>query len=182
MTRRSASESESFGQLWTCPKCGRKLVGRNMWHSCSDATVVQFLRRAGKRERALYRRFERMIAACGPYHVSPAKTRIAFMARVRFAGVTSIGPRGMVVAFALPEPLASARFARVEEVAPGWWAHRLRISASSQLDRELQGWLRESYRLMGMQARLAGARARPARAGRGSGSAARSRAPSRRRG
>jgi len=172
----------ALGELWTCPKCGRKLVGRNMWHSCSDATVERFLRGAGKRERALYQGFERMIASFGPYHVSPAKTRIAFMARVRFAGVTSIGPRGLAIAFALPEPLASPRFAKVEEVAPGWWAHRLRITEPSQLDRELARWLRESYRLMGMQERLARAPARPARAGTGSGSAARSRAPSRRRG
>jgi len=171
-----------LGSLWTCPKCGRKLVGRNMWHSCSRATVARFLRRGGARERALYLRFERMIAACGPYHVSPAKTRIAFQARVRFAGITSIGPRGMVCAFALPEPLASPRFAKVEEVVPGWWVHRLRITALPQLDRELQRWLRRSYRLMGMQERLVAARARPARAGSRSGSAARDRALSRRRG
>ena len=172
----------ALGELWTCPKCGRKLVGVNMWHSCSTATVAQFLRRAGERERALYRGFERMIAACGPYHVSPAKTRIAFLARVRFAGVGAIGPRGMTITFALPRPLRSVRFAKVWEIVPGWWAHRLLVTAPRQLDRELQGWLRESYRLMGMQERLAGARARRARAGRGSGSAARSRAPSRSRG
>jgi hypothetical protein len=147
-----------------------------MWHSCSDATVERFLRRAGPRERALYRRFERMIAACGPYHVSPAKTRVAFMARVRFAGITSIGPRGMRVAFALPEPLASARFEKVEEVAPGWWAHRLRITASSQLDRRLQAWLRRSSRLMGMQERLGRARARRARGGGGGAARPRERA------
>jgi hypothetical protein len=140
--------------LWTCPKCGRKLVGRNMFHSCTDATVEQFLRRASARTRALYAKLESLIAACGPYHVSPAKTRIAFMGRVRFAGVTAIDERSMTIAFTLPEPLASLRFRTVEEVAPGWWAHRLHIGAARELDRELQGWLRESYRLMGMQERL----------------------------
>jgi hypothetical protein len=145
-----------IADLWTCPKCGRKLVSRNMFHSCTDANVEQFLRRASRRTRALYAKLESMIAACGPYHVSPAKTRIAFMGRVRFAGVTAIGERSMTISFALPEPLASPRFRDVAEVAPGWWAHRLRVGAAGELDRELQGWLRESYRLMGMQERLIG--------------------------
>lgn len=43
---------------------------------------------------------------------------------------------------------------KVEEVAPGWWSHRLTITDPTQLDAEVQSWLRESYRLMGLQARL----------------------------
>jgi hypothetical protein len=107
-----------------------------------------------------------MIAACGPYHVSPARTRVAFMGLVRFAGVTSVGARGMSCAFALPAPLASPRFAKVEEVAPRWWVHRLRVRELDELDSELQAWLRRSYRLMGMRERLgtAGERKRSGRA------------------
>jgi len=104
--------------------------------------------------RSLYDRFEAMIAACGEYHVAPAKTRIAFLGRVRFAGITSLSERGMTITFSLPTPLESERFARVWEIVPGWWVHRLRIIGLAQLDDELQAWLRESYRLMGMQERL----------------------------
>ncbi len=25
--------------LWTCPRCGLKLVTRNLWHSCGQATL-----------------------------------------------------------------------------------------------------------------------------------------------
>ena len=143
-----------LGKLWSCPKCGRKLVGRNMWHACNGATVAGFLRRGDAAARALYRRFEHMIAACGPYHVSPAKTRIAFQARVRFGGVSAIRPGELVISFALPRPRSSRRFLDVKEIVPGWWAHRLRVTRLGDLDDELQGWLRESYRLMGMQERL----------------------------
>lgn len=55
----------------------------------------------------------------------------------------------------LPRPLTSRRFVKVEEVVPGWWVHRLRITDVTQLDDQVQAWLRESYRLMGMQERLA---------------------------
>jgi hypothetical protein len=60
----------------------------------------------------------------------------------------------MTCAFALPYALRSPRFVKVEEVVPGWWVHRLRITESKELDREVQAWVRESYRLMGMQERL----------------------------
>jgi hypothetical protein len=103
---------------------------------------------------ALYDRFERMIAACGEYHVAPAKTRIAFLGRVRFAGIYNLSEKGMTVTFALPRPLRSSRFTKIQEIVPGWWGHSLRIQNPEQLDEEVQAWLRESYRLMGMQERL----------------------------
>jgi hypothetical protein len=140
--------------LWVCPKCGARLITRNLSHSCGRATLDDWKAKMGPRARAFYDRFESMIAACGEYHVAPAKTRIAFLGRVRFAGITAIDERGMTCSFALPEPLRSPRFVKVEEVVPGWWVHRLRITDLAQLDRQVQAWLRRSYALMGMQGRL----------------------------
>lgn len=151
--------------LWTCPECGAKLITRNMAHSCGLANLQDWKARMGRRARRLYSGFERLIAACGEYHVAPAKTRIAFMARVRFAGITALSEEGMTCSFALPRPLRSPRFVKVEEVVPGWWVHRLRITDVAQLDATLQDWIRRSYRLMGMQERLRGS-ARLSRASR----------------
>lgn len=67
---------------------------KNLWHSCGQATLDDWKARMGPRARALYRGFERMIA--------PAKTRIAFLGRVRFAGITSVSEQGMTCGFALP--------------------------------------------------------------------------------
>jgi hypothetical protein len=125
-----------------------------MWHSCGLATLEDWERRMGPRARQLFRRFERLISRCGPYHVSPAKTRITFLGHVRFAGVTRLSEQGMTCGFALPYPVRSPRFARVTEVVPGWWSHELRVSKPSELDARVQAWLRDSYRLMGMRERL----------------------------
>lgn len=108
----------------------------------------------GPSARELYEGFEGLISRCGEYHVSPAKTRIAFLGRVRFAGITRLSEGGMTCGFALPYPLRSRRFVKVEEVVPGWWSHWLWITDPDQLDEQLQSWLRRSYRLMGMQERL----------------------------
>jgi hypothetical protein len=140
--------------LWTCPKCGAKLITKNLSHSCGRATLADWQRRMGPKARALYDGFERMIRACGEYHVAPAQSRIAFLGLVRFAGITRLSEKGMTCSFALPHALRSERFEKVEEVVPGWWVHRLRIVEPGQLDRQVQRWLRDSYRLMGMRERL----------------------------
>ena len=142
------------GELWTYPKCGRRFVGRNAWHSCGDHTVGRFLAGKGARARELYDGFEQLIASCGDYEVAPAKTRIAFMARVRFAAVYAVSERGMTVTFGLPRPLQNARIRKVEHFG-SWYLHWLRITSPDELDDELRGWLCESYHQMGLQERLA---------------------------
>jgi len=120
----------SLGELWTCPKCGAKFVTKDQWHSCGEVTLGDWIDNLGPRGAMLYSQFEQMIAGCGEYHVAPAKTRIAFLGRVRF--VTE----------------------RVEEVVAGWYVHWVKLVDATQLDAEIQKWIEESYRLMGMQERL----------------------------
>jgi hypothetical protein len=144
-----------MSELWTCPRCGAKLITRNLWHSCGEATLEDWKARMGPGARALYDRFESLIAACGEYHVAPAKTRIAFMGRVRFAGISRLSEKAMTCNFALPYALDSDRFVKIEEVVPGWFAHRMRVTDPAQLDDQIQEWVKESYRLMGMRERLA---------------------------
>jgi hypothetical protein len=153
---RDACSMSARGELWTCPKCGRRFVGRNMWHACGDYSVEGFLDGKGERARELFEGFERLIAACGPYEVAPAKTRVAFMGRVRFAGVSAVSDRGMTIAFGLPRRLRHPRIRKIEEYGGGWYGHWMRITDTKELDDELLGWLRESYDQMGMQERLAG--------------------------
>jgi hypothetical protein len=140
--------------LWSCPRCRLKFVTRNLWHSCGQATRDDWKGKMGPQALALYERFEYLIERCGRYHVSPAKTRITFLGRVRFAGITRLSEDGLRCNFALPHALRSRRFVKVSEVVPGWWSHELQISEPRELDAEVQGWLRQSYRLMGMQHRL----------------------------
>src|SRR5262245_47368019 len=112
-------------QLWTCPKCGHKFVNKNLWHSCTKATVEDFFKGKAPLAREIYHAFESAIAECGPYHVSPNKTRIAFMADVRFAGVTRASKEGLLIAFALPERLVHSRINKTTDYGGGWFGHWL---------------------------------------------------------
>lgn len=140
--------------LWQCPRCGAEFVNRKQWHSCGEATLEDWLRDLGRKGRALFDAFEPMIARCGDYRVAPAKSRIAFMGLVRFAGITRLGDDGMTCAFSLPYPLESGRFRRVREEVPGWFIHELRVMDPTELDADVDAWVRESHRLMGMRERL----------------------------
>src|SRR5262252_10262154 len=96
--------------LWECPRCGVKLVARNLSHSCGDYSIEKFLRDKSVVGRTLFERFVALIARCGPYEVAPAKTRVAFMAQVRFASVNRVGDESIDVHFVLPRALESPRF------------------------------------------------------------------------
>jgi hypothetical protein len=139
---------------WQCPRCGAWFVNRNQWHSCAEASIEDWLAPLGPRGRALYATFEAAVSRCGEFRVAPAKSRIAFMGRVRFAGIKKLTDSGMTCSFSLPHALESPRFRSVREVAPGWFVHELSVAEPSELDGEFEAWLGESYRLMGMRGRL----------------------------
>jgi hypothetical protein len=133
--------------LWACPRCGAKLVAENMSHACGAFSVDAFLAGKGRRGRALFARFTRCVAACGPYELAPAKTRIAFLSRVRFASVNRLSDEAIDVHFVLPRCIDSPRIRRVEKVG-NVFVHHLRLVAPADFDDELRSWLaaaREEY-------------------------------------
>jgi len=130
--------------LWKCPRCGAKLVSRGLSHSCGPYTVEKFLQGKSSKSRVLFERFVRLIGACGPYEVAPARTRVAFMASVRFASVNRLGAASLDAHFVLPETVASPRFRRVERLGK-LTVHHLRFTEPQQMDEEVQAWLRRSY-------------------------------------
>lgn len=137
--------SVDTSDLWTCPSCQKRFVTRNMWHSCGNHSVEQFM--AGKSQTAweFWNRLQEMVARCGPYSIVANKTRIGFMVRVRFAGISAVSDRGMSLGFWLKEQLASPRFRKVEHVGGRDWIYSLRIKSLDELDDELQCWLCMAY-------------------------------------
>jgi hypothetical protein len=124
-----------------------------MWHACGDYSVEAFLDRKGERARALFDAFVQLIASCGPVTPAPAKTRVAFMVRVRFCAVERLSDRSLRAEFGLPYRLSSPRITRIDDLN-GWFVHWITISELEELDDELRGWLCASYKLMGEQRRF----------------------------
>jgi hypothetical protein len=136
--------------VWTCPKCGARLVTRNSWHSCGRFTLEALLAASEPAVLALARRYIALVQSLGDVQVIPQKTRLVFVARVRFA---SLMPRKdhFVAAFALQRRLKNPRIIQLIDYGPRWQMHHLRIERTGDLDDELRAWLRESHDVVGMQ-------------------------------
>jgi hypothetical protein len=132
--------------LWTCPRCGQRYAGRNMWHSCEVVPLETHL--AGKpRAAELFAAFRAAVEEHGPVTVISTKSRFGFMRRVRFAGVVRAKRDSLRIGFWLKRNVESPRFLRVQHLAGDDWIYELELRAESDLDAELRGWLAEAFRV-----------------------------------
>lgn len=132
--------------LWTCPRCGARFETRNRLHSCGPWTVDMFLKGKGPKAHAFFNRFMEMAERCGPVTVSPLKTRVTIMVRIRFAAIQRVSEESVTVSFWLKRKIESTRFQRVDFLPPNKWLYTLRINSLDELDDEIQEWLYESYK------------------------------------
>jgi hypothetical protein len=146
----STGEADRRRDLWICPKCGARLISRNLWHSCGRFTLEDLFRNSPPEILELARRYVELLHSLGDVQVIPQKTRLVCVARVRFAGLS---PRknGFRVAFALRRWLKSARIVKTEDYGPRWRAHFVDIRSAGDLDDELKAWLKESHDTVGIQ-------------------------------
>lgn len=136
--------------LWTCPRCGKRYVTPNMWHSCVRVTVRDHLKGRPRHLVELYRAIGRMVRSCGPgVRTVSSKTKTGWMVRARFAGV-EFRRDHLVLSFWLKRPIRSRRLRR-EHYGGRDFGYRLPVRAPDDLDDEVRAWLCEAY-LVGRQA------------------------------
>lgn len=142
--------SQSTRPMWTCPRCGARLVTRNLWHSCGRFTLQALFSGSDPSVLPLATGFVEMLRSLGDVQIIPQKTRLVCVARVRFAGLT---PRRdhFVASFALHRWLKASRVIRTQDYGPRWRAHFVPIRSAADLDDELRAWLQESHDVVGMQ-------------------------------
>ena len=140
--------------LWICPKCGARLVSRNLWHSCGQFTLGALFRGARPGVLALARDYVRMLRSLGDVQVIPQKSRLVCVARVRFGGLY---PRksGFVVSFALRRWVENPRIVKRVDYGPRWRGHFVAVRSQADLDGELRAWLQEAHDTVGVQDDLA---------------------------
>jgi Domain of unknown function (DUF5655) len=137
--------------VWTCPRCGARLVSRNLWHSCGRFALEDLFAGAAPGVLELAREYVAMLRSLGDVQVLPQKTRLVCVARVRFAGLTP-RKRGFQANFALHRWLDSPRIVKRVDYGPRWRAHHVNVQTQADLDDELRAWLQESHDVVGLQA------------------------------
>lgn len=91
-----------------------------------------------------------MAAGMGPMEVRVSKSQVSFRRRRGFAYlwrpgtyVKSMVP--VVLSLALPFEATSPRFKQIAHPAPKIWMHHLELLDRSQLDAEVEHWMRQAY-------------------------------------
>jgi Domain of unknown function (DUF5655) len=136
--------------LWRCPQCGERFVTANIWHSCGKYSLDDLFARSEPHVLKLFRKFAKMVRACGPVTIIPQKTRVVFQVRIRFAGCY---PRKkyLLCGLALRQELKSPRIVRTEKFANRFVGHYFNVQSEADLDAELQSWLRQAYKVGAQQ-------------------------------
>jgi len=139
--------------LWRCQKCGERFITANMWHSCGKFKLTDLFAKSDPHVIRIYRKFARMVRACGPVRTIPQKTRLVFQVRVRFAGCY---PRKshLLCGIALARRVEDPRFHKITEYGPRFIGHQFRVHSEDELDVKVQRWLTESYRVGAQKADL----------------------------
>src|SRR5262245_34207660 len=139
--------------LWLCPKCGARLITRNLWHSCGRFSLEALFSGSAPAILAAARKYVTLLESLGDVQVLPQKTRLVAVARVRFAGLY---PRknDFLAAFSLHRWLTSRRIVKTIDYGPRWRSHYVRITSAVDVDDELRAWLQESHDVVGLQSDL----------------------------
>jgi hypothetical protein len=140
------STAKKLKPLWRCPDCGHRFVTKNTWHSCGTNTLKALFAHCEPEVFKLFRKFSKMVQACGPGKMITQQTRVVFQVGVRFAGCY---PRKSYLdcAVALPGRLENPRFTKIVNYAEHFISHHFRVDSEADLNDEVQEWLRQAYRV-----------------------------------
>jgi hypothetical protein len=118
--------------------------------SVSDEwTVERYLEAGSERGRSLFRRFEEIVAACGDFTHSVAKTTVTFKGPKRgFAGARPQGDR-LVGYFDVTRQIQDPRIRHVAPYQKDLFVHHFRIDHEAQLDGEFAAWIADAYEQVG---------------------------------
>jgi hypothetical protein len=112
-------------------------------------TVERHLEAGSDHGRALFHRFVEIVAACGEYTTSVAKTTITFKGSRRgFAGASPKGDRlhgYFDVTYRVDDP----RIQRASPYQKDLFVHHFRVDALDQLDDEFARWISDAYDQVG---------------------------------
>lgn len=132
-------------ELWTCPSCRHSFANVNQWHSCTDLDLDGHLEARSELAVAVFRRIESTLHSCGEFRIHAQKTRVAFIARMTFAGVR-LAAAWADLAFITPAPIGDARIRSIVLYGPTSFNHHVRIASPSAVDADVEGWLCQAHR------------------------------------
>ena len=112
-------------------------------------TIERHLEAGTHRGRALFQRFVQIVAACGEYTTSVAKTTITFKGcRRGFVGARPSGDR-LVGYFDVTYRVDDPRVSGASPYQKDLFVHHFRVDSQEQMDHEFGRWIADAYDQVG---------------------------------
>jgi len=135
-------------EMWTCPDCRQKFLHTNQFHSCNERTVDSFF--IGKSDHVfeLFQYFIKEYKKMGDFVLHPAKSRIAFAAKIRFGYIARVGSDFIDVALSFGKPYKDNYcFYRIGEVPGGkMYQHYIRLKYKADINDEVRKYMKMALR------------------------------------
>lgn len=134
--------------MWTCPLCLQKFLKRNQPHSCNERQTGDFLQGKSSYSQFLFHHFIHELRKHGDFTLHPAKSRIAFAAKIRFGYIHRIGKDFLDVVFTFNQAYNdNLCFYRIGHVPnSSYYQHYLRIKGPEDINEEVTGFMKLAIR------------------------------------
>lgn len=131
--------------MWTCGRCGRSFANLNQTHSCVDLTASEHLAGSSELAISIYEAVLEALEKCGEFRIHAQKTRIAFITRMSFAGV-SVAERWVDLSLISPTVIDDPRIRKLFLYGPTSWGHSVRLGHPDEVDHQVADWLCQALR------------------------------------
>jgi hypothetical protein len=118
---------------------------RNQSHACLDISADEHLVGKSALAREIYETVVEALEDCGEFRVHAQKTRIAFISRMSFAGISAT-KSAVDLSLILPAPIEDERVRKLVLYGPTSWGHTIRLTEPSSVDAHVKRWLCEAWR------------------------------------
>lgn len=130
-------------ELWTCPKCGRKLYVRNQEHTCGLCDLESHFDGKDPIGRHAFDWICDLLDPLGEYDILPMKSMIAFAMPSNIAFLKT-KKNGAEISFVMSRPLTATRIVAGVAYSKVKTIYRVKIVNTSELDPELRDWILEA--------------------------------------
>jgi len=131
---------------WKCPRCGRRFARARQAHSCQVVPLRTHLARGSPAARRIYHTVIKTLRRHGPLQVVPTKSGINLLSRTSLGSI-ALHRTWVNLALVLTRRLQDRRVAGLPQISPRTFVHRFRLTAVTDVDRDVREWLGEAYRV-----------------------------------
>ncbi len=135
---------------WICPDCKKEFRNKNQEHSCARVPIDDHFKNKPGQIRMIFDRLMQEAHQFGDISVNPVKTSIQVKAGATFLSVRTKRDR-VEIEFQLGREIAKLPITRSFRISKNRVLHTAVLERFDQVNKELVGWLQESYELISGQ-------------------------------